>query len=571
MFKPGALPGFFLRAGAHGPQPVGVGWLAEYNAHFEIAKSPSGRRYPKESGMVEEKVELRDINYRQVLPWTELFKGFQLALDPKKLLLAAAGIVVMYLGWWVLSTLFYAALGRNEPTRSDFPSARYLESGTMSQEEADARATADLERAHYQWELLNETAGPGGRLSTLPWFEWRGQNPYLWVTDQQQRSTLRSNWQFVRSQGLVLVEPLRKFLTPVIYLLKPHAGFWNCVYFALILLWTLATWALFGGAITRMAAVQLARKEKISIAEALGFTRIRYVSFFSAPVFPLVFVVAILVLQIIYGWFHLIPVFGDIVVDGLGFPLMLLAGLIMAVILVGLLAWPLMYATISTEGSDSFDALSRSYSYIYQAPWHYLWNSFVAILYGALVIFFVGFMGSLSVYLAKWGVSQAPGQEKLNREPSYLFVYAPTSFGWRQLLLQGSPAMDPVTGDTDGIRYENYVNNLSWWNRVGAFLVSIWLYLAFLLIIGFGYSYFWSSATIIYLLMRRHVDDTELDEIYIEEDEAEDTFGSPAPSTTPATAPAGSTPLQMVEPSKPAPTAAEATAPDGGEPKPPGP
>ena len=40
--------------------------------------------------MAEDKVELREINYRQVFPWTELFKGFQLALDPKKLLLAAA-------------------------------------------------------------------------------------------------------------------------------------------------------------------------------------------------------------------------------------------------------------------------------------------------------------------------------------------------------------------------------------------------------------------------------------------------------------------------------------------------
>src|SRR5581483_11490711 len=127
-------------------------------------------------------------------------------------------------------------------------------------------------------------AGPGGKFSTMPWFENRGPNPYLWVTDQQQHATARGNWDFVRAQSTVLVEPLVKFLTPVVYLLKPGAGFWNDLYFALVLLWTLATWALFGGAITRMAAVQLARKEKISIAEALGFTRTRYASFFSAPV-----------------------------------------------------------------------------------------------------------------------------------------------------------------------------------------------------------------------------------------------------------------------------------------------
>src|SRR5947209_5266736 len=60
----------------------------------------------KERCMAEDKVELREINYRQVLPWTELFKGFQLALDPKKLVLAAAGILAMYAGWWLLSVIF---------------------------------------------------------------------------------------------------------------------------------------------------------------------------------------------------------------------------------------------------------------------------------------------------------------------------------------------------------------------------------------------------------------------------------------------------------------------------------
>ena len=67
--------------------------------------------------MAEEKVELREINYRQVLPWTELFKGFQLALDPKKLLLAAAGIFVMYAGWVFWSWVFFAP--RKAPMESD--------------------------------------------------------------------------------------------------------------------------------------------------------------------------------------------------------------------------------------------------------------------------------------------------------------------------------------------------------------------------------------------------------------------------------------------------------------------
>ena len=51
----------------------------------------------------------------------------------------------------------------------------------------------------------------------------------------------------------------------------PAAGFFNRVYLLLVILWSLATWALFGGAITRIAAVQVARtNERVGLMEAAG-------------------------------------------------------------------------------------------------------------------------------------------------------------------------------------------------------------------------------------------------------------------------------------------------------------
>jgi hypothetical protein len=187
-------------------------------------------------------------------------------------------------------------------------------------------------------------------------------------------------------------------------------------------------------------------------------------------------------------------------------------------------------------------------------------------------------MGSFMVYLAKWGVSQTPGIQLANRDPSYLFVYAPTSFHWRDLLLQGGKARFPGPEGTTEIRdltvgdridqavYDRYVNTIEWYNYLGVALVTFWLYLIFLLIIGFGYSYFWTASTIIYLLMRRKVDDAELDEVYLEEDDQELPYPpAPAPAA-PAPAPAASGPsLTMVEPPtlrtpSPAPAPAPATA-----------
>ena len=60
---------------------------------------------------------------------------------------------------------------------------------------------------------------------------------------------------------------------------------------------------------------------------------------------------------------------------------------------------------LSAEGSDSFDALSRCYSYVLQKPWSYIWYAAVALVYGAIVVFFVGLMGSLMA-LGTQNVSQ---------------------------------------------------------------------------------------------------------------------------------------------------------------------
>src|SRR5262249_34919462 len=110
----------------------------------------------------------------------------------------------------------------------------------------------------------------------------------------------------------------------------------------------------------------------------------------------------------------------------------------------------------------------------------------------------------------------------VNRQPEYLFVYAPTSFGWRDMLLHGSDAES--NGVITPASYDNYVATLTTANKVGAGMVAIWVWLFFLLILGFAYSYFWTASTIFYLLMRQKVDDTELNEVYLEEEETEGAY-----------------------------------------------
>jgi hypothetical protein len=408
-------------------------------------------------------------------------------------------------------------------------------------------------------------------LRTLPWYEDRGSNPYMLITgragrvapDGTRRTVPWEKGHFVEwlstEQVPVLLEPLVKMFRPVIFFFNPHAGTLAKFYFLLVLIATVAIWGLVGGAITRIAAIQVARQEKIGAREALRFASKRYLSLISAPIFPLILVAVIVLAMILFGVTQLVPILGEAFV--LLYPLMILAGLGIAVVLVGLVGWPLMTATISAEGTDSWEAVSRSYSYVFGAPWHYIFYSVIALAYGAVLVFFIGFMGSAMVYFAKWGVKQTPGIEYFNRDPSYLFAYAPTSYEWRSLMMDGAKVdgelvvkdgqIDPVAWNKfTGHSAYNGPDRMTWWNQIGAVFMMIWLGLLFLLILGFGYSYFWSASTIVYLLMRRKVDDTEMDEVYLEDEEQEGLYGpstafAPVKPVTPAPAPSPG--LTMVE------------------------
>jgi hypothetical protein len=575
--------------------------------------------------MAEDKVEPREINWRQLMPWTVLFQGFRVALDPNKLVLAAAGILLMALGWWVLSVIFdykkpklddwnladFAGdsdaareAARWERFRTERDKWRVMQAAAGSPDKDSAYDAGDLAdslaqfkqldaagklettipgapptgttmtRAEVQhfiksapvppsdaklWVIQNNIQAPAGAMRTLPWNENRGPNPFLLVTGQAGVQWEQGHfWDWLlRRQLPVLVEPLVKLFSPVIYFFNPKAGPLVRFYCLLVMLWTLLVWGFFGGAITRIAVVQVARQEKIGLMEAARFAARKYLSYVSAPLFPLVLVGLLLVLMIIFGYLQMIPIFGDIVVDGLLWGLMILVGLAMAVVLIGLVGWPLMAATISAEGTDAWEAVSRSYSYVYQAPWHYIWYSLVALAYGVVIVFFVGLMGSLTVYLSKWGVSQTPGINWANRNPTYLFVYAPESFGWRRLLLQDeSLHLINAEGQIDEAALAAYKDTFHIWNTIGAVLVSIvWVGVIFMLVLGFGYSYFWSASSIIYLLMRRKVDDAELDEVYLEEEDEAAYTGSLAPkpaAAAPEAVPAAPRPsLPIVEAPRP--------------------
>lgn len=281
------------------------------------------------------------------------------------------------------------------------------------------------------------------------------------------------------------------------------------LFFLLLGAWFLLMWAIFGGAIARITAIHVARDEKISIRQALRFSSSKLLSFVFAPLIPLGVFLGTGLLIAAGGLLMYIPALGPIVVGAL-FIIPLLLGLLMTLAAVGTIGGiNLMYPTIAVEGSDSFDAISRSFSYVYARPWRMIFYTAISLVYGSLCFLFIRFFVYLTLlftqYFTQWLLWGQPGEY------------------WPQIW--------PPVSYLD-LTYRISFHSLAWSERIAAFFIALWVYVALAFLGAFVVSFYYSASSIIYYLMRREVDATELDDVYIEEDDEE--FAEPA---TPPTAP----------------------------------
>jgi hypothetical protein len=282
---------------------------------------------------------------------------------------------------------------------------------------------------------------------------------------------------------------------------------YHFLYFLLFVIWFLIIWAIFGGAISRIAAVHVARDEKLSVRQALRFSSSKLLSYVFAPVIPLIIILVAGVLIAVGGLLMYVPVIGPILV-GLFFVLALVAAFVMTLVAAGTVGgFNLMYPTISVEGSDSFDAISRSFSYVFARPWRMIFYTALSLVYGALCFLFVRYfvyvMLGFTHFFVQWWLGGQPARY------------------W--------PDIWPPVSDQD-LSYHINFHALAWSEQICAFLIAFWVYIVLGLVAAFVISFYFSANTIIYFLMRREVDATELDDVYVEE--TEEDFGEPIPTVT---------------------------------------
>ncbi len=369
------------------------------------------------------------IPYKILFPWLHLFRVFRLAIDFQKILLAIAGLLLLALGNHLFNKLPFApeASGISSIQRTiQFPPPSSI---TIPQPLSPDGLTGIP--AATSGELLSPTT---------------------------------------------LLEPMSFFTRPVLTLFETGASWSTLAYATTQLLWAVIIWAIFGGAITRIAAIQFAQDDHIGCRAALGFSLKRILSLVSAPLLPFAGMGFFWGLCLLIGLFGNIPGAGGVIVGLLWGLAFLFAFVMTLILLVTLAGWPLMMTTISVEDSDGFDGLSRIFSYLFGRIWYFLWLTVVTLCYGALCLFLAEVLLQLMAYLAYWGVSWGMGSAQAGT-----------------LFQQDQPSL----ATTISIGWGSILN---------------------LLFSGFVISFFWSASTVIYFLLRKCDDGTPLDHVYVAEE-----------------------------------------------------
>jgi hypothetical protein len=269
----------------------------------------------------------------------------------------------------------------------------------------------------------------------------------------------------------------------------------------------LAIWSLVGGAITRIAALDYAKDESIRLADALKFARKKFWSYFWSPLVPVIGVFFFALCNVVGGLLGRIPVFGEVLV-ALGFPFALISGFLMVFIgMIGALGLCFMFPTISVEGSDAFDAMSRAYSYVLSRPKQFLIYCSINTLYGVACLSVIAFVAWLMIRLTFVTVGMGMGQ-KFSLIQSFISQKC-------NIACLGFCGTSPVEAKTATVTLD--LRSL----KFLAGMLIAYIFLVKLAVWNFVTTYLLSAKTIIYFLLRKEIDSTDVSDVYLEEKQEE--------------------------------------------------
>lgn len=330
-------------------------------------------------------------------------------------------------------------------------------------------------------------------------FVQTSRSPYRGVFDASQRPANYMELFGAKLSGARAV--YERMVLPYRLLFRGGLGSRKFLYLATGCLWNLVVWSFAGCCIARYALFRLTRDETLPLDEVFYFGWQRWgvglTSF--AACFLVVFLLclpgAAVGLLLINDWSAWIGGLLWLVVVGcMALATLLLFGL--------MFAWPLMITSIAAENQNALDSVTRSFAYVYQRPLHYALYGLLALLFGGFCWLVVSQLAATTIQLSFWNASWGANTVDSTRIDAFLGTS----------LMELNPAQGSETQDPEWSG-ENRSAGLT----VGGNLIRFVNGLVSTVAVAFIYGLFWTMAAAVYLLLRYEVDETEMDEVYVDE------------------------------------------------------
>ncbi|MBL8878633.1 MAG: hypothetical protein JNG88_05885 [Phycisphaerales bacterium] len=469
--------------------------------------------------MAVEAQELRRIHWTDAFGFVRILQTLRPSLGVSRLLLGTICVLACWLVGWTLDRLWLAAgegvLTQRGPLTTDAAPGLMGGGYDRTVTELDVYAHADRNELR-RWK---ENVKRHGAASTGPFHA-----SYAYFGDCFAAGI---NGVFT---GRILIDPdgrdsllgaVSRTLSGVTWLVAQRPWFT-----ALYGLMHILLFSLFGTAICRQAAVQSALRGRVEMTTAFRFAKEKINETALVPLILIGLVTAcaavLVLLGLLGGLVSLIPVIGHLVATS-AYLLALLVGIAAAALIMALiLGIHLVCPSMGAEGSDWSDTLTRAIPYFLAKPWHFAFYSMTALAYGAFgfvvvrffVIIVLKFAHKFTAVGMGWFGMLSGSDKTLGRLPTMWQLPA-----WSEITLL------PTSGGPDWWGTFFNAAQMSAGENAGAWVLSAWVGLMVAAVGGFVVSYYFTVCTEIYLLLRRHVDGTPIEDVFYEDPELE--YGAP--------------------------------------------
>lgn len=295
----------------------------------------------------------------------------------------------------------------------------------------------------------------------------------------------------------------RDALMAIAWLVSMHAVFAILYGLGLAMIWGFV-----GIGISRGVSLAVARNDEPSIGDYRRACMSQWMQAATIPLLPVMVILSGAIALWVFGLVGAIPVVGNVIV-GILFPLVILGGGIMALVMVlGVLAIPMAPFGIAAAGSDAGDAIVDSAGFVVKRPVKTLFYYGVAFVVGVIAFAALKWLVALSLWCGgnALGTTMDLGAASIEAKTADATLPGKLESMW----IPPSPSGDsPFYGTPT----DSALTGTSW---LGRGMIRLWLMFAWGVLAAFAVSYFYASAGIAWFLLRRDVDHMDITEVIAE-------------------------------------------------------